>query len=105
LIEELFSSPTLYRTLAIFFGYPDEPLNPRLISRYTGTDIKGVVRELKKLEEMGIIRGWAGGKYRFYLLVQDHPAHDGLRSLFAATSGMRTFRFRDPALRMWDREK
>jgi hypothetical protein len=37
-----------------FFRYPDEPLNPRLISRHTGTDIRGVVRELKKVEETGV---------------------------------------------------
>jgi len=107
MIENLFSSTALYRTLALFFEYPEEPLNPRLISRYTRTDIKSVVRELKKLEEMGIIRGWPAGQYRFYLLDRDHPVHDGLRSLFAAISGngKRKIRFQDPALRMWDREK
>ena len=107
MVEKLFSSRALYRTLAIFFEYPEEPLNPRLISRYAGTDIKGVVRGLRKLEEMGIIRGWPAGQYRFYLLDREHPVHDGLRSLFAAISGngKRKIRFQDPALRMWDREK
>ena len=105
MIEKLFSSPALYRTLALFFEYPEEPLNPRLISRHARTDIKSVVRELGKLEEMGIIRGWPAGQYRFYLLDRDHPVHDGLRSLFAAISGKREFRFQDPALRMWDQEK
>src|SRR4030066_792083 len=82
-IEKLFSSPALYRTLALFFEYPEEPLNPRLISRYTGTEMKSVLREIRKLEDMRIIRGWSVGKYRFYLLDQGHPPHDGLRSLFA----------------------
>lgn len=68
MIERLFSSRTLFRTLALFFRYPDEPLNPRLISRHTGADLKCVHRELKKLEGMGIVRGWAAGKYRYYLL-------------------------------------
>ena len=105
MIENLFSSPALYRALALFFEYPDEPMNPRLISRYTGTGMKSVLREIRKLEEMGILRGWNAGQYRFYLLDQDHPVHDGLRSLFAAISGKRTFRLQDPALRMWDQEK
>jgi hypothetical protein len=104
-VEKLFSSPALYRTLALFFEFPEEPLNPRLISRYTGTGMKSVLREIRKLEEMGIIRGWPIGQYRFYLLVQHHPVHDGLRPLFAAISGMRKLRFQDPALRMWDQEK
>ena len=102
MIEGLFSSPALYRTLALFFEFPEEPLNPRLISRYAGTNINSVVRGLRKLEEMGIIRGWPAGQYRFYLLDRDHPAHDGLRALFADTRGKRKFRFRDPALRAWE---
>ena len=105
MVENLFSSRALYRALALFFEYPDEPLYPRLISRYTETGMKSVLREIRKLEEMGILRGWSAGRYRCYLLKRDHPAHDGLRSLFAAISGKRTFRFQDPALRMWDREK
>jgi hypothetical protein len=104
-VEKLFSSRALYRTLALFFEYPDEPLYPRLISRYTGTGMKSVLREIRKLEEMGILRGRNAGRYRYYLLERDHSAHDGLRSLFAATSGKREFRFQDPALRMWDQEK
>jgi hypothetical protein len=82
MIERLFSSRALYRTIALFFKYPDEPLNPRLISRHTGTATKSVLREIRKLEEARIIRGWRAGQYKFYLLDRDHPAHDGLRSVF-----------------------
>ncbi|MGB7970769.1 MAG: hypothetical protein WCF31_02250 [Candidatus Deferrimicrobiaceae bacterium] len=63
MIERLFSSRALYRTLALFFRYPDEPLNPRLISRHTGTTTKSVLHEIRKLEEAGIIRGWSAGQY------------------------------------------
>jgi hypothetical protein len=66
MVERLFSSRTLFRTLALFFRYPEEPLNPRLISRYTGADVKCVHRELKKLKEIGIVRGYAAGRYRYY---------------------------------------
>ncbi|MGA6992684.1 MAG: hypothetical protein WBX50_02185 [Candidatus Deferrimicrobiaceae bacterium] len=89
MIESLFSSRALYRTLALFFRYPDEPLNPRLISRHTGTATKSVLREIRKLEGAGIIRGWCAGQYKFYLLDRDHPAHDGLRSVFADAIGRR----------------
>ncbi|HSL99197.1 MAG TPA: winged helix-turn-helix domain-containing protein [Candidatus Limnocylindria bacterium] len=82
MIVRLFSSRAMYRTLALFFKYPDEPLNPRLISRHTGTATKSVLREIRKLEEAGIIRGWRAGQYKFYLLDTDHPAHDGFRSVF-----------------------
>ncbi|MGA7104275.1 MAG: helix-turn-helix domain-containing protein [Candidatus Deferrimicrobiaceae bacterium] len=82
MIERLFSSRALYRTLALFFRYPEEPLNPRLISRHTGIARKSVLREIRKLAKAGIIRGWSAGKYKYYLLDTDHPAHDGLRSVF-----------------------
>jgi hypothetical protein len=104
-IERLFSSPALYRTLALFFEYPDEPLNPRLISRYTGTEMKSVLREIRKLEEMGIITGWSAGQYRLYLLDRDHPVHDGLRSLFAVARQKRKCCFRDPGIEFWNRSE
>jgi hypothetical protein len=103
MIERLFSSLALYRMLALFFEYPDEPLNPRLISRYTGTEMKSVLREIRKLEEIGILRGWEARQYRFYLLEKKHPAHDGLQLLFAASRDKRNFRFRNPAFRIWNK--
>jgi len=103
MIERLFSSRTLYRTLALFFRYPDEPLNPRLISRYTGVDIKCVHRELKKLEEEGIVRGRTAGKYRYYFLDSAHPVHEELRSIFAKTKQEWEFVMRSTAVRMWEK--
>lgn len=105
MIERLFSSPALYRTLALFFEYPDEPLNPRLISRYTGTEMKSVLREIRKLEEMGIITGRSAGQYRLYLLDRDHPVHDGLLSLFAVARQKRKCRFQDPGIEFWNRSE
>lgn len=81
-MERIFSSRALFRTLAIFFRYPEEPLNPRLISRHTGVDIRGVIHELRKLEEMGILRTREAGRYRRYTLNRRHPAFPGLRSIF-----------------------
>jgi len=102
-IERLFSSRTLFRTLALFFRYPEEPLNPRLITRYTGTDIKCVHREWKKLEETGIVRGRAAGKYRYYFLDSGHPVHEGLRSIFAGTKAEWEHVTRSPSFRMWEK--
>ena len=101
MIERLFSSRTLYRTLALFFRYPEEPLNPRLISRYPGTDLKCVHRELKKLEETGFIRGVTAGKYRYYTLDCRHPVHEELRSIFTKTRQEWEHVTQSPATRMW----
>jgi hypothetical protein len=103
MVERLFSSRTLFRTLALFFRYPEEPLNPRLISRYTGADVKCVHRELKKLKEIGIVRGYAAGRYRYYTLDIGHPVHEELRSIFARTRREWEHATRPPCVRM--REK
>ena len=103
MVERLFSSRTLYRTLALFFRYPEEPLNPRLISRHTGTDMKCVHRELKKLEEIGIVRGFAAGKYRYYTLDSGHPVHEELRSIFAKTRREWEYVTQSPSVRMWEK--
>lgn len=102
MIERLFSSPALYRTLALFFAYPDEPLNLRLISRYTGTEMKSVLREIRKLEEIGVITGRSAGQYRLYLLDRGHPVHEGLRSIFASTKHEWEHVTRSPSVRMWE---
>jgi hypothetical protein len=85
MIERLFSSPALYATLSIFFDYPLDPLFPRLISRHTGTDIKSVLRELKKLQGIGILRTRQAGKERHYRLNEDFPMHEELAAIFAKT--------------------
>lgn len=105
MIERLFSSRALYRTLALFFRYPEEPLNPRLISRHTGTARKSVLREIRKLAEAGIIRGQAYGKYRYFTLDIRHPAYEGLRLIFGKTEQEqeREYVTQWPSVRMWEK--
>lgn len=91
MVEKLFASPALYATLALFFDYPHDPLFPRLISRYTGTDIKSVLRELKKLQEIGIIRSRRAGKESHYRLNEDFPMHEELASIFDKTRRYRRY--------------
>ncbi len=91
-IARLFSSPALHATLAVFFDYPDDTFYPRLISRVTETDIKSVLRELKKLKEIGILRGGPGGRANAYRLDTDFPLYDELVSVFAKTRKGRRYR-------------
>ena len=91
MIEKLFSSPALYATLALFFDYPNDPLFPRLISRFTGTDIKSVLRELKNLEQMGIINARRVGKERHYRLNEKFLLHEEFSSLFSKTRKHRQY--------------
>ena len=98
MIERLFSSPALYATLAIFFDYPHDPMFPRLISRQTGTDIKGVLRELKKLQEIGILRGRRAGKEKLYRLNDDFPLYEELATMFEKTRKQRRYGFQDLTL-------
>jgi hypothetical protein len=82
MVRRLYASPALYATLGLFFRYPFDPLYPRLIVRYTGIDIKGVLRELKRLEQIGIIRTRGAGRLREYELNEDFPLHVELTALF-----------------------
>ncbi len=91
-IERLFSPPALYATLAIFFDYPDDTFYPRLIARQTGTDKKSVARELRKLKEIGILRGGPGGRENAYWLNTDFPLYGELVAMFAKTRKSRRYR-------------
>ena len=91
MIEKLFSSPALYATLAIFFDYPYDPIFPRLICRQAGVDIKSVLRELKKLEQMGIINARRVGKERHYRLNENFHLHEEFSSLFLKTRKHRQY--------------
>jgi hypothetical protein len=91
MIRKLFSSRTLYATLAIFFDYPYDPLFPRLICRQTGTDIKSVLRELNKLKEIGVIRSRNAGKERHYRLNEGFPLYEELASIFSKTRKYRRY--------------
>lgn len=91
-VERLFSSPALHATLAVFFDYPDDTFYPRLISRVTGTDIKGVLRELRNLKEIGILRGGPGGRGNAYWLDTEFPLYEELVAIFAKTRKSRRYR-------------
>lgn len=91
-VDGLFSSPALHATLAVFFDYPDDTFYPRLISRVTGTDIKSVLRELRKLKEIGILAGGPGGRGNAYWLNTDFPLYGELASIFAKTRKSRRYR-------------
>ncbi len=91
-IERLFSSPALYATLAIFFDYPDDTFYPRLIARQTGTDKKSVARELRKLADVGIVRGGPGGRGNAYWLNTEFALFGELVAIFAKTRKSRRYR-------------
>ncbi len=102
MIEGLFSSRALYRILGLFFDYPGRALNPRLISRYTGTDIKTVLIVVRKLERLEIVRSCRSGKYLHYVLDDRHPFAEELRSIFAKTRRERGDRWAATVCAIWN---
>ncbi len=91
-VERLFSPPALHATLAVFFDFPDDTFHPRLISRVTGTDIKSVLRELRKLKDIGILRGGPGGRGNAYWLDTEFPLYEELAGIFAKTRKSQCYR-------------
>lgn len=88
-------------SIALFFDYPRDPLNPRLISRYIRIDIKTILIVLGKLEDMRIVRSRPAGKYKFYVLDGDHALFKELRSIFAKTRGERRTLWMSHARKVW----
>lgn len=59
-----------------------------------GVDIKSDLRELKKLEKMGILNARRAGKERHYRLNEKFPLHVDLASIFSKTRKNRRYAFR-----------
>jgi len=85
MIERLFSSATLYATLAMFFDFPLDPLHARLIARTIDRDVKCVLRQLHTLEACGIIVCPTGERQRQYRLSDKYPLYLEFEALFAKT--------------------
>jgi len=95
MVEKLFSSHALYATLALFFDFPYDPLFPRLISRYTGTDIKSVLRELSKLKRIGLVHVRCAGKERHYRLNERFLLYEELTLIFQKTRFHRKYSYHE----------
>jgi predicted nucleotidyltransferase len=83
----LFSSKLRIKILSHFFFHPGESYHVRRLASVLGEPVGALGRELKNLENAGILASRAVGNQKHYSPRQDSPIHDELRSIFLKTSG------------------
>lgn len=79
---------TRRRILSLLYGRTDEEFYVREIARTTGTSPGAVQRELRTLQEAGIIRRRARGSQVYYGANPDCPIYGELRDIMIKTAGL-----------------
>jgi predicted nucleotidyltransferase len=74
--------------LSVLFGHADEAFYLRQIVRSTGFGLGPVQRELKQLNEHGIIRRTVSGRQVYFQANLDSPIFPELKSLITKTAGI-----------------
>jgi predicted nucleotidyltransferase len=83
----LFSSKLRVKILSHFFFHPGESYYVRRLASVLGEPVGALGRELKNLENAGILASRPVGNQKHYSPRQDSPIHDELKSIFLKTSG------------------
>lgn len=86
-LTKLFSSRVRVELLALLFLNPDRGMYAREIARAAGEDFKSVSRELRNLEDMGMVASRKEGNLKYYTLRRDFLLFDELNSLIFKTRG------------------
>lgn len=87
MLTKLFSSRVRVELLALLFLNPDRGMYTREIARAAGEDIKSISRELRNLEDMGLVSSRKEGNLKYYALRKDFLLFDELNSLILKTRG------------------
>lgn len=91
-LEQLFGSKTRARLLALFLQHPDDAFFVRELTRKIGAQLNSVRRELKNLQEIGLVSEQENSekkkssslaeKKKFYIANKDFVLFKDLRGLF-----------------------
>ncbi len=87
ILETLFSSAARVHVLRLFLLQPSGQFYQREIERETGQPIQAVQREVKRLEEVGLLTHSTEGNRKFYRLNPEFPLLAELTALFRSVTG------------------
>ncbi len=87
ILETLFSSAARVHVLRLFLLQPSDQFYQREIERETGQPIQAVQREVKRLEEVGLLTHSTEGNRKFYRLNPEFPLLAELTRLFRSVTG------------------
>jgi predicted nucleotidyltransferase len=87
MLQKLFSSRVRVEILNTFLMNPERERYMREIARITGEDYKNVSRELRNLEEIGLLSSRNVGNLRFFGINKGFVIYEELKSIFMKTKG------------------
>ncbi len=87
-IANIFATPTLAALLAVFAREPGRTYIQKELVEETGGSLYLVQRELKRLEEAGLVARETRGRQVEYTANVQNPAFAGLRDVMRATIGL-----------------
>ncbi len=88
MLEELITSRTRVKILTLFFSNPENRFYIRELSRKIDENINSVRRELRKLEEIGLLDSEREGNLKYYLINKKIPIYEELKNIFLKTEGV-----------------
>jgi predicted nucleotidyltransferase len=87
MLQKLFSSRVRVEILSTFLMNPERERYVREVARITGEDYKNVSRELRNLEEIGLLSSRNEGNLKFFGLNKGFVIYEELKSIFMKTKG------------------
>lgn len=88
MIERLFGSRLRTKLLAWLMSHSDESFFVRQMERLIDEDSTNISKELRRLEEMGIVRSEKRANLKYYSINQRCPFYEELKGLFVKTLGI-----------------
>lgn len=84
-LKSLFSSTLRIKVFSHYFAHPGESFYVRELAEILGEFAGNVARELKNLEQSGLLNSTTRGERKYYALNSSSPIIDDLRSIFQKT--------------------
>jgi len=87
-LDKLFPSKAKVEILKVFLFNPDNSFYQRQISHLTHQSIRGVQRELEKLQEIGLVNGSRQGNRMYYKTNRKCSIFEELKNIFFKATGI-----------------
>lgn len=87
-LKDLFVSKVRVKLIKTFLSEPSEMFYVRQLVRKTGEEINAVRRELKRMEERGMVKKEPRANRLYYFFIKTYPYYQELISLVAKTTGL-----------------
>ncbi|MFC1711497.1 hypothetical protein ACFLZ1_02820 [Patescibacteria group bacterium] len=87
-LQDFFISKVRVKLLKIFLSNPDEIYYVRQLVRLAHEEINAVRRELKRMEQRGLVKKEGRGNRLYYEFRKDYPFYADLLSLVIKTTGL-----------------